>query len=119
MSVKRGTVMVFSRSQDGQLTAAALEDGEQLQALGAGQCVGKPMLPSPVWSPQLGEALLDLHLGDQPVDPRARVAAASALHRLAAPASCSQGVVYTPTCRQSVHCRPGSDDLGACMLVLQ
>jgi len=118
-AVRRGSTMVFTRSEGGTLVATALEGSLAPRAWGAGQCAGAPMLPAPVHSPQLGEALMDLYLGDQPVSKRAKAAAAAALQRLAVPGQGgSGGVVYSPIEKQRLDCS-GAESLDACVLQVQ
>lgn len=111
-AVRRGATMVFSRAQGGVLAAHALGVlGAECSHVAAS---APPMMPAPVHSPVLCEALLDLYLGTDPVSKKAKAAAVTSLQRMTRPLAdaaswqaAAQGVVYSPVESQRIYCGGG------------
>lgn len=77
-------------------------------------------------STHLGEALLDLYLGDTPVSTRAKAGAADTLARIAAASEDDAGagaearrrVFYSPKTSERLECSGDDGDARGCVVVL-
>jgi hypothetical protein len=74
-----------------------------------------------VTSRHLGEALLDLYLGPQPVSAAAKAGAADTLARIlsgSAGAGARDRVFYAPRASEKLRCSGGPDDAHGCVVEL-